>query len=37
MNPENADFRLGPRSRYKKAGASLGVNFDLLPKSPPSK
>ena len=29
--PENGDFRLSPKSRYKQAGA----NFDLLPK--PSK
>jgi len=35
MSPENADFRLNPRSRYKEAGekgASLGVDFERLPK-----
>lgn len=29
---EKGDFRLGPRSRYNKPGALIGVNFDLLPK-----
>lgn len=38
VSVENGDFKLTPRSRYSNAGnqgASLGVNFELLPE--PSK